>query len=78
MLSGKVAIITGAAEGIGLACARRFARDGAKVVLADIDEEKGPEAQEQIIAKGGSAKYVFCDVSERLDIHNLVAATLDS
>lgn len=76
--SGKVAIITGAADGIGLACARRFARDGLKVILSDIDEEKGSEAEEEITAKGGAAKFVYCDVAERLDIHNLVAAALDA
>ncbi len=43
-LKDKVAVATGAAAGIGLACARRFAAEGAKVVLADIDAEKGASA----------------------------------
>ncbi len=77
-LSGKVAIITGAAQGIGLAMARRFAREGAKVVLCDIDEKAGEAAAEEITAKGGHARFVYCDVSERLDVHNLVAAALDA
>lgn len=76
-LSGKIAIITGASHGIGLACARRFARDGAKVVLADVDEEGGKRAASEIAAKGGVARFIYCDVAERLDIHNLVAAALD-
>ena len=50
-LSGKVAIITGAAQGIGLAMARRFAREGAKVVLCDIDEKAG-EAGADYVAFG--------------------------
>lgn len=77
-LTGKVAIITGAAQGIGLACARRFARDGARVVIADVDEEAGEAAAEEIAAKGGLARFVYCDVAEKLDIHNLVAAALDA
>ncbi|NWH09465.1 MAG: SDR family oxidoreductase [Alphaproteobacteria bacterium] len=77
-LSGKIAIITGAAHGIGLACARRFAREGAKVVLADVDDEAGLEAEAEIQAKGGFAKYVYCDVAEKLDIHNVVAVALDA
>ena len=43
-LDGKVAIVTGAANGIGLACARRLAQDGARVVLSDVETEKGEAA----------------------------------
>jgi len=73
----RVVIITGGANGIGLSCARGFARKGAKVVIADIDSESGLEAQEEIVSNGGAALFVHCDVGERLDIHNLIASTLE-
>lgn len=73
----RVTIITGGANGIGLACAIAFSRKGAKVVIADIDDEAGKDAQEQIRDAGGQALFVHCDVSDRLDIHNLIAATLE-
>ncbi len=76
--SDKVVIVTGGARGIGLACARRFARNGYKVVIADIDEKAGASARDEITAAGSDALFVHCDVGERLDIHNLMAATLDS
>lgn len=74
----RVAIITGGAKGIGLACARRFVRDGLAVVMADIDEEAGRAAQEDLQGQGGEARFVHCDVAERLHLRNLMAATLDS
>lgn len=74
----SVVIITGAAKDIGFACARRFARDGFAVVLADIDDEAGIRASEEIAAHGHKPLFVHCDVGERLDIHNLMAETLDS
>lgn len=75
-LENKVAIVTGGAGGIGLAIASRFLRDGAKVVIADIDDERG-EAAEAELKEIGEAAYVHCDVAEKLDVRNLVASTLN-
>lgn len=77
LLEGKTAIVTGAGQGIGRACAERLAREGAKVMIADIDDELGPKVVEAIAAAGGEAAFRACDVAERLDVHNLVAAALE-
>ncbi|WP_349358248.1 3-oxoacyl-ACP reductase family protein [Stappia sp.] len=76
-LENKVAIVTGAAGGIGLAIARRFVADGAKVVIADMDETRG-EAVEAELKALGEVLFVHCNVAEKLDVRNLVAATLDA
>ena len=76
-LRGKIAIITGGAKGIGLAIAKRFLEDGARVVIADIDEKAGDAAEKELSALG-EIRFVATDVAERLDVHNLVAATLDA
>ncbi|MEI5678784.1 MULTISPECIES: SDR family NAD(P)-dependent oxidoreductase [unclassified Mesorhizobium] len=76
-LTGKTAIVTGAAGGIGLAIAQRFLHDGARVMIADVDHEKGEKA-ERDLAKLGKVQFVKADVGKRLDIHNLVAATIDA
>jgi glucose 1-dehydrogenase len=77
LLENKVAIVTGGARGIGYAVARRFLEDGARVVIADIDEDAGSEAV-QSLGAFGAVRFVACDVGERLDVHNLVAAAVDA
>ncbi len=76
-LTGKIAIVTGAAGGIGYAIAERFLHEGVKVVIADIDKEKGRVAESDL-GKLGEVRFVKTDVSRRLDVHNLVAATIDA
>lgn len=76
-LDGKTAIVTGAAGGIGYAIAERFLREGARVMFADIDVEKGERAEADL-QKLGDARFVKADVSKRLDVHNMVAATIDA
>lgn len=70
-LADKVALITGAASGIGLEAALLFAREGAKVVTVDISE-KGRETAERIRAEGGQAHFVRADVSKATDAERMV------
>ncbi len=76
-LRDKVAIITGAAMGIGRATAHQFASEGARVILADIDETGGETTVSEIKNKGFDAKYIHCNVAEPLDVHNLIASALE-
>ena len=75
-LKDQVAIVTGAAGGIGLACARRFAAEGAKVVLADVAVEKGEQAAEEIQAAGGDVVFVRCDVGDKAEVEALVGSAV--
>ena len=75
-LSGKAAIVTGAANGIGLACARRLAADGAAVALADIDAKAGEAAAASLRAEGRKAIFVATDVTRRAAIEALVKRTI--
>ncbi len=77
-LEGKVAIVTGAANGIGRACAKRFAVEGAAVVVADVDEANGAKAVAEISDAGGRAQFVACDVGDAAAARHLVRATLDT
>lgn len=65
-LDGKVAVITGGCSGIGLATARRFAQEGAKVVIADLSDDLGAQVAEEL---GGT--YVHCNVADKVDVDNL-------
>ncbi|MCY0092803.1 SDR family NAD(P)-dependent oxidoreductase [Hoeflea ulvae] len=76
-LDGRTAIVTGGANGIGLAIVRRLVTDGARVMIADIDEAAGAAAVEAI-SGDGEVRFTAADVSERLDVHNLVARTIDA
>jgi glucose 1-dehydrogenase len=75
-LAGKVAIVTGAANGIGLACARRLAADGASVALADISANPGEAAARTLREEGARAIFVQTDVTRRAALESLVARTM--
>jgi glucose 1-dehydrogenase len=76
-LSGRIAIVTGGARGIGHAITKRFLEDGASVVIADHDEKAGAAAEEELSGLG-KVRFVATDIGERLDVHNLIAATIDA
>jgi len=72
----KVAIITGAGSGIGRATAIQLAREGAKIVVADISESHGESVKEEILALNESALFVKTDIASEQDLHHLVHQTL--
>ena len=76
LLEDKVSIITGAAGGIGYACAKRFLQEGARVVLADLDQKKGEQALETLNADS-RAIFVSCDVSRSEAVERLVQTAVD-
>ncbi|MCP4708925.1 MAG: SDR family NAD(P)-dependent oxidoreductase, partial [Planctomycetes bacterium] len=69
---GKVAVITGAASGIGRASALRLAQAGAQVALLDINETAGPEAAEEVRQAGGAAKFYLCNVASDKDCRRAI------
>jgi NAD(P)-dependent dehydrogenase (short-subunit alcohol dehydrogenase family) len=78
MMEGKVGLVTGAASGIGRACAIRFGAEGATVVVADLESARagGEETVQTILQAGGRAEFVACDVSSAYDNEALVAHTV--
>jgi NAD(P)-dependent dehydrogenase (short-subunit alcohol dehydrogenase family) len=76
-LEGKVAIISGAASGMGAATARRFGKEGAKVVVADMLEEDGRKVADAINTAGGTAMFMALNVTEEAAWNAVVAATVE-
>jgi NAD(P)-dependent dehydrogenase (short-subunit alcohol dehydrogenase family) len=77
-LDNKVAVITGAGSGIGRESALLFAREGARVVVADVDDDAGQTVVEELRAAGGEAVYVHADVSKGADAEGMVRAAEES
>ena len=75
-LKDKVAIVTGAGKGIGKGIAKVFSREGAKVVLADWDEEAGEKTSEEIRRSGGDAFFMKCDISNEEQVKAMIQATI--
>ena len=76
-LTDRVAIITGAASGIGKASARLFAKEGARVIVADLDEANGRSVADEITANGGAAKFLRTDVSKSADAARAAQTAVD-
>lgn len=75
-LKDKVALVTGGAAGIGLACAKAFAAEGAKVAIADLAQERGEAAVEALQEAGADAIFLRCDVGAKAEVEAMVASTV--
>ena len=76
-LANKVAAITGAAQGIGRGIARMFAREGAAVVIGDIQDTRGAAVAAEIIAAGGRAAFIHTDVAVASDLERMVQTAVE-
>ncbi|WP_280155182.1 SDR family NAD(P)-dependent oxidoreductase [Piscinibacter sp. XHJ-5] len=75
-LQSQVAVITGASQGIGAACAERLAGDGAAVALWDVDDTRGQALATRLVEDGARALYVHCNVAIKAEVDAAVASTL--
>ncbi len=75
-LDDRVVVVTGGAQGIGEACARRLAADGARVALWDLDDARGEALTKALQAEGTDARYQRCNVARKADVDAALAATL--
>ena len=75
-LEDQVAIVTGAAQGIGAACAERLSQDGAAVALWDVDDARGQALADDLVARGRRATYLHCNVALKAEVDAALAATL--
>jgi len=78
LVAGKIALVTGAGSGIGRAAALAFAREGASVLVSDVDDEGGQACAREITQKGGRARFVRADVSRPADVAALVESCVES
>jgi len=76
-LKDRVAIVTGGAKGIGRAVAERLCEEGMRVMIADVEDDAGEKAA-SLIGPPETVRFTECDVSEKLDVRNLLAATLSA
>lgn len=76
--NGKVALVTGAASGMGLATARAFAKEGAAVALADISEDAVRAAAKELVNAGHQALAIHCDVTDEAQVESMVKRTVAS
>jgi 3-oxoacyl-[acyl-carrier protein] reductase len=76
-IENKVAIVTGGAGGIGSAIVQRFAREGAKVAIADIDADAGKAQVVELTAKGADVIPILANVTDKISVDGMVKATLD-
>lgn len=76
-LKGKVAIVTGAAAGLGRAVAVRFGREGASVVAADVDRQNGKSVVDEIQREGGEAIFMGIDIADNNDVRHLMDSAVD-
>jgi len=77
-LEGKVGLVTGGGRGLGQACCELFAREGAKVVVADINEEGGAETVEKVKSLGSDAIFVRTDVSKSEDVQAMISTAVNA
>jgi NAD(P)-dependent dehydrogenase (short-subunit alcohol dehydrogenase family) len=77
-LKDRVGIVTGAAAGIGMGCAKVLAREGARVVVVDWDQKKGEQTAGEIRAVGGESLFAKCDVSDEEQVKAVVKKTIDA
>lgn len=79
LMAGKAGLVTGAASGIGRACAVRFAREGAAVIVADLESARagGEQAVQEIVEAGGEAEFFPADVSDSADSQALAARVIE-
>ena len=76
-LKGKTAIVTGAAQGIGFSIAKAFVREGARVMILDVNEKRGTLSTEELAAKGGEVGFQCADLAREDDVANAVEKTIE-
>lgn len=77
-LKDKVAIVTGGAAGLGKAAAVAFAREGARLVIADVDERNGDATLQEVRGHRSDAAFIHTDIGSENDVHRLVRSTLET